>query len=69
MKFDDNDIEGNEFHLYKSTISINDMDINERVVSNVFPFGKQDFKYFIGYTDSEKNRPLCIFRPQMIIYI
>ena len=47
---------------------INDIDINKIIVSNKNPFGKQDFKYFIGYKDSEKNRPLCIFRLQMIIY-
>ena len=41
--------------------------INEIVSSNKLPFGKQDFKYFIGYKDSEKIRPLCIFHPQMII--
>ena len=35
---------------------------------NKFPFGKQDFKYFIGYKDSKKIRPLLIFRPQMNIY-
>ena len=28
-------------------ISINDIDINETVVSNKFPFHKQDFEYFI----------------------
>ena len=33
-----------------------------------FSFSKQDFEYFIGYKDPEKNRPLCIFRPEMIIY-
>ena len=29
-------------------ISINDLDINEIVVSNEFPFGKEKFKYLIG---------------------
>ena len=29
--------------------------INKIVVSNKLPFGKQDFKYFIGYKDDEKN--------------
>ena len=47
---------------------INDIDINKIAVSNKLPFGKQNFKYFIGYKDSEKVRPLCIFRPQIIIY-
>ena len=38
------------------------------VVSNKLPFGKEDFKYFIGYKDAKKIRPLCIFRPTMNIY-
>ena len=46
----------------------NDIDINRIVVSNKLSFGNQDFKYFIGYKDSEKITPLCIFRPQMIMY-
>ena len=46
IKFDDTKIEECEFHQYESPISINDRDINEIVVSNKFPFGKQDFKYF-----------------------
>ena len=41
---------------------INDLDINERSL------GKHDFKYFTGYKDSEKIRPLCIARSQMIFY-
>ena len=56
-KFDDIEIEEYEFNLYKSPISINDIDINEIIVSNKFPFGKQDFKYFISYKDNKKIRP------------
>ena len=40
---------------------INDVDIIEIVVSNKFPFGKQDFKYFIGYKDKKEIRRLHIF--------
>ena len=47
---------------------INDSDINEIVVPNKFPFGKQDFKYFIGYKDDKEIRPLCIFFPEINIY-
>ena len=68
IKFDDTEIEEYEFHQYKSPISIKYIDIKKIVVSNEFSFGKQDFKYFIGYKDSEKIRSLCIFYPQMIIY-
>ena len=56
-----------EFHQYNSPISINDIDINEIVVSNKSPFSKQDFKYFIGYKDKNGIRPLCIFFPEMNI--
>ena len=43
-------------------------DINKIVVSNKFSFGKQDFKYFIGYKDNKKIKPLCIFSPEMNTY-
>ena len=62
VKFDDTETEVYEFHQYKSSLSINNIDINRIVVS------KQHLTYFVGYKDSEKIRPLCIFRPQMIIY-
>ena len=62
-KFDNDEIEECEFHQYKSPISINDIDINRIVASNKFPFGKQDFKYFIGYKDNKEIRPLWIFFP------
>ena len=35
---------------------------------NKFPFGKQDFKYFIGYKYNKEIRPLGIFFPEMSIY-
>ena len=49
IKFDDTEIEKYEFYKHKNAILINDIDINEIVVSNMLPSGKQDFKYFIGY--------------------
>ena len=55
-------------HQYKIPILINDIDINEIVVSNKFPFGKQGFEYFIVYKGDKKVRPLCIFFPEMSIY-
>ena len=61
IKFDDTGIEKYKFHQYRSSISINYMNINKIVVSNRFPFGKRDFKYFIGYKDNKEIRPLCIF--------
>ena len=46
---------------------ISDIDINKIEVSNKLPFDKQDFKYLTGYNDSEKNRLLCLIRPQMVL--
>ena len=46
---------------------MNDVDINEIVVSNKFPSGKQDFRFFIGYKDNKETRPLCIFFPEISI--
>ena len=68
IKFDDTEIEEFEFHQYKSPISINDLDINKIIVSNKFPFGNQDFRYFIGYKYNNKIISIFIFFPKMIIY-
>ena len=67
IKFDDTEIEEYEFHQYKSAILINDIDIDEILVSNKFPFDTQDFKYFIGYKDNKEIRPLCIFYLELSI--
>ena len=50
IKFDNTEIEEYKFHQNKYPISIND--IND--ISDKLPLGKPDFKYLIGYTDSEK---------------
>ena len=67
-KFNGTEIKEYGFYQYKSNISMNDIDINKTVVSNKFYFGKQDFRYFTGYKNSKKIRPLSIFCPQMNIY-
>ena len=42
------------FHQHKRLISIKNVDMNETVVFNRISFGKNEFKYFIGYKDSKK---------------
>ena len=44
------------------------IDINKIVVSNKIFFGKKGLRYFVGYKDSKKIRPLCIFLPKMTAY-
>ena len=69
IKFGDSEIQKQKFHLYKGPISIKYIDINNIVVvSNKISFDKKGFKYFIGYKDAKKIRPLYIFLPKMSAY-
>ena len=61
-------IQKQKFHQHKRNTSIKDIDINKIVVSKQVSFGKEGFKYFIGYKDAKKIRPLCIFLPKMTTY-
>ena len=47
---------------------IEDIDINELLASNKLLFGKQDFKYFIGYQNNKEIIPSCIFFPDISTY-
>ena len=38
------------------------------VVSNKLSFGRQFFKYLVGYKDNKKTRPLRILLPKYKIY-
>ena len=49
--------------------SIDDIDVNEILVSKKEPYGRNNsFKYFIGYNDHDVIRPLCVRIPQMTGY-
>ena len=63
MKFDGTEIEEYKFHQYKSPISVSNIDIKKKVVLNMFPFGKQVFKCFIGYKD---NKEIILSRNEYI---
>ena len=68
IKFDDTKIKKYKFYQQKSTISIENIDINKILVSNEVPLGKKDCKYFIGYKDAKIIKPLCIFFPKVTAY-
>ena len=46
VKVDDTEIQEYKFHRHNSLISINDIDINEIVVSNKLPFVKKNISLF-----------------------
>ena len=62
-------INKHKFHQQKSTIFKYDVESNKIVVSNKFPFGKNGFRYFIGYKNYyEKVMSFCILFPKMTGY-
>ena len=57
------ELEKNEFYLYKSSVSLKDVDIYKVLVSNKIFFGEKNYKYFIGYLyNDHKVKPLHIMR-------
>ena len=68
IMFGDTEVEKHTFHQHKSPISIYDVNVDKIVASNRVPFGKKDFKYFIGYDDGRKVKPLFIMYPKMSSY-
>ena len=65
IKFGDIEIQKQKFHQNIEPISLKIIDIDKIVVSNKFSSGKKAFKYFIGYKNAKKFKPLCIFLPKM----
>ena len=45
------------------------INVDQIVVSDKIKHSDEDFKYFIGYQESEIVRPLCIILPQLSGYI
>ena len=70
MYFRKNGIIKSAFHENKIPININEVDIYEIVLSHKKLYGKDSFKYFIGYGHKGKafTSPLCIKPPQMNAY-
>ena len=57
------------FYKNKAINNIEDIDVNNILVSKKEPYGKKNsFKYIIGYNDNDIIRPLCIRLPQMTGY-
>ena len=69
MKFGDIEIQRQKFTNIKKLFQKKKyIDINKIVVSNKVLLGKKGFKYFIGYKDASKMKPLFIFLPKMSAY-
>ena len=61
INFDDKYIKKSEFYKNKKAFQIDDIDVNEILVSKKEPYGtKNALKYFIGYNDNDFNKSLCV---------
>ena len=62
-------IKRNSFNKNKKMNDIEEIDVNNILVSKKQPYGtKNSHKYFVGYNDNDKIIPLCIKLPQMTGY-
>ena len=69
INFHDKKIKKSIFYKNKAINNIEDIDVNNILVSKKEPYGnKNSFKYFIGYNDNDVIRPLCIRLSQMTGY-
>ena len=68
IKIGDIDIKKQKLHQHKRPVSKKKkkkIDIQKVIIGNNVSFCKKGFKYFIGYKDAMKIRPLCILLPKM----
>ena len=69
INFDDKKIRKSDFYKNKKVFEIDDIDINEILVSKKEPYGtKNALKNFIGHNDNDAIRPLYLRLPQMTGY-
>ena len=69
INFNGKKIRKSTFYKNKKINNIEDIDVNNILVSEKEPYGnKNSLKYFIGYNDNDIIRPLCIRLPQMTGY-
>ena len=67
--FNDKKIKKSTFYKNKTIHNIDNINTDNLLVSKEEAYGsKNSFKYFIGYTDNDVIRPLCIKLPEMTGY-
>ena len=70
INFNDKKMKKSDFYKNKKMFDINDIDVNNILVSKKEKYGKYNsFKYFIGYNDNDVIKPLYLELSQMTGYI
>ena len=66
INFVDKKIKKSEFYKNKKVNSMDDINVNKILVLKKEPYGtKNSLIYFIGYSDNDVMRPLCVSLPKM----
>ena len=61
LTFSNIEIKKSKFDRRKSPVPLNNVDVENVLVSNKIFFGEKNYKYFIGCLYNDHNvRPLCI---------
>ena len=69
IKFDDKKVKTSDSYESKKVFKIDDIDADKILVSREEPYGiNKSIKYFVGYSDNDLIRPLCIMFPQKFGY-
>ena len=56
--------------IYKKIFNIDDIDVNKILVFKKEPYGKNNsLIYFIGYSDNDDVRPLCLKLSKVTGYV
>ena len=70
INFNDKKMKKSDFYKNKKMFDINDIDVNNILVSKKEKYGKYNsFKHFIGYNDNNIMKSLYLELPRMIGYI
>ena len=66
-RFGDTEIEKHKFHQHKNPVSINNININKKVLSNKVSFCKKGFKFLL-VTKMAKSQTFMYLLPKMNAY-
>ena len=69
LKFGENVVNKKDFHASKQAITLDFVDSSKILVSDKFKLTDDSCKFFIGYSDGDVIKPLCIILPQVSGYI
>ena len=70
INFNDKKIKKSNFYKTKNVFNINDIDVNNILLSKKEKYGKfNSLKYFIGYNNNDVIKPLYLELSQMTGYI